>query len=251
MSMRSLIGAWITVFLITVACGESPLSSPAVAPTKAPVTPPATQTPVRPTVTPLPTHTPVPPTAIPDKTPETSRQLNECGAVFHQAMEGRVTIDGNPAPDGTVVTAWIEGEGVVAEATVTKGMYRLEPQVGIYGKRVNYKIGSLDFPGSNTLYCAKTAFLNLDVGSPPVVITKEPNDPTPSVNTEGSWPTPKLEVSVVPATLKVGETATVTVRVTGEGGLPKFYLNLDSTFFKINTSTQSTWFWDLFKKGAD
>jgi hypothetical protein len=75
--------------------------------------------------------------------------------------------------------------------------------------------------------------------SPTRVVTPVEN-PTPTVNREGSWATPNLEVSVVPAALKVGETATVTARVTGPGGLPNYYLNLDPKFFKIKTGDSST-----------
>jgi len=62
--------------------------------------------------------------------------------------------------------------------------------------------------------------------------------PTPTIGLEQSWAAPNLEISVDPTTLQIGETADVTVRAIGQGGLPEYYLNLDSNFLKVNTLNQ-------------
>ena len=56
------------------------------------------------------------------------------------------------------------------------------------------------------------------------------------VDTAGSWSTPDIEVSVVPATLEVGATAIVAATAKGQGGLPQFTLNVDPAVLKINTA---------------
>lgn len=58
----------------------------------------------------------------------------------------------------------------------------------------------------------------------------------PPANTAGSWSAPNVKVSVVPATLQVGETAFVAATATGQGCLPQYTLNVDPAFLKINTS---------------
>ena len=67
---------------------------------------------------------------------------------------------------------------------------------------------------------------------PPATVDTPTVTPASEAGPGKSWATPNLEVSVVPDTLQVGETATVTIKVTGDGGLPKFYLNTDSNFLK-------------------
>ena len=71
--------------------------------------------------------------------------------------------------------------------------------------------------------------------TPTPIPTATPTPTTTPVATAGSWSTPTLDVSVVPETLQVGETAVVTVTAFGQGGLPQYTLSVDSAFLKINT----------------
>ena len=62
---------------------------------------------------------------------------------------GAVSVDGSPAPDGTLVTAFIEGKtGAAAQAEVSGGTYTLmveQPSGGDYGgKAVTFTVSDLD-----------------------------------------------------------------------------------------------------------
>ena len=62
---------------------------------------------------------------------------------------GSVTIDGAPAPDGTVVAAWLEDfTEPLAEISVSNGRYGFNvPQYGsrpLAGRTITFKIGGLD-----------------------------------------------------------------------------------------------------------
>lgn len=105
----------------------SPLSTPTPAPTQIPAP--------LPTPLPAPTATPqvvTPPTPTPTVQPTPA-----------------VTLDSGCqlAPDGTLVTAWIDG-AQVASAQVANGSYTLfveRPEGGLFsGKTVNFKIGDID-----------------------------------------------------------------------------------------------------------
>lgn len=71
-------------------------------------------------------------------------------------------------------------------------------------------------------------------GQPDIAVSEDKRDEI--IDTSGSWATPKLEISVVPETLQIGESAIVTVRAAGDGGLPKYRLRLDSAHLKLKTS---------------
>ena len=125
---------------------------PTLAPTPMP-TPSATARPT-PTPTAIPTPTPSPtPTAVPTPTPvptSAPAQLPPVSPnVLPHVFVGTVTIDGVTAPDGTVITAWIQGFLVpVGEGVVSGGNYDLQvPQYGnepFSGKTVTFKVGGLD-----------------------------------------------------------------------------------------------------------
>ena len=95
-------------------------------------------------------------------------------------------------------------------------------------------VGSALEPGS-TSNPGATNTLKLTSAAPPAEVVETPVASAPAVNTEGSWGTPNLEISVVPATLKIGATATVMVSATGQGGLPQYILNLDQDYLQANT----------------
>jgi len=80
---------------------------------------------------------------------------------------------------------------------------------------------------------------NLPISIEPPTQFKEGPPPSPEeaplTRTAGSWSVPNLEISVVPATLQVGETAVVTVTVSGQGGLPQYTLYVDSAILKVTT----------------
>jgi len=95
-----------------------------------------------PTATPEPTATPTPePTATPAPQP-----LPERSSDAPNVFVGTATIGGAPAPDGTVVTAWVEGfSEPVEEGVVAGGSYALKAfQFGITsfsGRTITFKIG--------------------------------------------------------------------------------------------------------------
>jgi len=63
----------------------------------------------------------------------------------HQFV-GTATLNGAPAPDGTTVTAWVEGKQV-ASATVSGGKYTMSVDQGnqsFAGKQVSFKVGGND-----------------------------------------------------------------------------------------------------------
>ena len=114
----------------------TPIPQPTLEPT-----PVATPEPMS---TPNPTPTPVP-TAAPTAVP--LPPVNN--TVVPHAFVGTVTIDGVIAPDGTVVTAWIQEFSVpVDQAVVNAGSYLIQvPQYGsasFAGMTVTFKVGSLD-----------------------------------------------------------------------------------------------------------
>jgi len=148
----------------------APTETPASAPT---FTPMPTYTPY-PTPTPVPTYTPYPtpvptytprPTARPTSPPTSTIQPGSaitgqnCGTatgagqavvsitgqrVIPHAFLGLATVNGRPAADGTVVTAWVDGQQVTAKS-VTDGYYPpliVEPRSGSFaGKTVTFAIG--------------------------------------------------------------------------------------------------------------
>lgn len=148
-----------------------PTATPMPTPTSAP-TPTSTPTPTSapvPTATPTPTSTPTPVPAVPiilpptatavppmTKTPTPLPRSANCFSTFMptppatsgqslpQIIVGSATIDGTPAPDGTVVTAWVEGNPAAA-TTLSQGQFGLsvEPPPGssYVGKTVLFKVG--------------------------------------------------------------------------------------------------------------
>ena len=106
--------------------------TPAPTPTATPrPTPTPTPTPTpRPTPTPTPVPTPIPtasPTATPIPTPTPTPAPVPLPAQDHTALPhvfvGSVTIDGEAAPDGTEVTAWVPEYGPIGAGTTSGGTY--------------------------------------------------------------------------------------------------------------------------------
>ena len=142
-----------TTALATVAPTSTPTPVPTVTPAPTATLAP-TATPV-PTVTPVPTPTPMPtatlaptatppPTATPAAVPLPPANNN----VLPHAFVGVVTIDGVSAPNGTVVTAWIQGfSEPVGEGVVSAGYSILVSQYGnvsFQGKIITFKVGAYD-----------------------------------------------------------------------------------------------------------
>ncbi len=128
----------------------TPIPQPTLKPTPV-ATPEPTLTP-NPTPTPMPTTTPTPtptPTPVPTATPTSEPLPPVKNTVVPHAFVGTVTIDGVIAPDGTVVTVWIqEFSAPVDQAVVSDGSYLIQvPQYGsasFAGKTVTFKVGSLN-----------------------------------------------------------------------------------------------------------
>ena len=168
----SRIGASILVLLVA-ACGGDPTVAPApiavtqvevqpsatTAATAPPEVPTATTIPTptaEPTATPLPTPTLAPtatatprlsagivphtPTPLPPPTPTPDLDQLSQNRPPH-IFVGAVTIDGLPAPEGTVVRAWINGVEV-ASAQVEDGRY-LPLAILIPGQTVTFMVGDL------------------------------------------------------------------------------------------------------------
>ena len=137
------------------------MATPAPTPTPEPT---ATPTPA-PTPTPQPTATPLPePTAtatpVPAPTPTpVERAQNRPPHIFI----GTVTIDGAPAPDGTVVTAIVDG-AEVGSAVVQNGEYA-NLQVGVPGETVTFRVGNLTANETATTEVGGADIVNLTASS--------------------------------------------------------------------------------------
>ena len=153
----------------TPTLASTPTSTPMATPTPTPVptlTPTPTPIPTpKPTPTPAPTPTPtLTPTPAPISTPAPLPPVNP--NVLPHVFVGTATIDGVSAPDGTVVTAWIQGFVVpVEEGVVSGGNYVLQvPQYGntsFIGKTVTFKVGGLDAQQTTVWRFGEADVLNL------------------------------------------------------------------------------------------
>ncbi|MFC2027695.1 hypothetical protein ACFLU3_03300 [Chloroflexota bacterium] len=161
-SSKTIIAILAILLLVLVSCGgggdETPIDTPVT--TTAPVsTPEPTHTPVaietpidtpvtttapvstpEPTSSPAPTTTPSPTpgeetTPIPTDTPEPEAEPQICG------FNGYVAIDNASVSDGTVISAWIDGE-LVGSAATTGSVYEMTVSGEHAGKVVTFKIGS-------------------------------------------------------------------------------------------------------------
>lgn len=98
------------------------------------------------------------------------------GPIPPHAFAGTVTVDGATAPDGTQVTAFLEGvPDSVAGTTVSGGMYNLKlVQRGstlFADRKVTFKVGGKDSSSTSVWTSGEATELNLMVGSgapPPV-----------------------------------------------------------------------------------
>ena len=130
---------------------------PVLAPTASSATPNSPAPTALPTLAPLPTATlttprtlaaPLLPTSLPAATAIAQAVTPPTPTATVQPTP-TVTLDGGcqPAPDGTTVTAWIDGDQV-ASAQVVSGSYTLfveQPVGGSFsGKTVTFKIGDID-----------------------------------------------------------------------------------------------------------
>ena len=121
----------------------TPTPEPPPTPTNTPEPTPTNTPEPTPTNTPEPTPTATPePTATPAPQPLPDRQTSIAPHVF----AGTATIGGAPAPDGTVVTAWVDGfSEAVGEGVVAGGSYNLKVfQFGTASfadRTISFKIG--------------------------------------------------------------------------------------------------------------
>jgi hypothetical protein len=120
------------------------IPTPTLVPTATPTAvPTATPTPV-PTATPRPTYTPFPtPTATPRPTP-TARVSTTSYIPRPAVFGGSATLNGSSAPNGTIVTALIDGASAATTSTIG-GNYAFaiaQPQGRSYeGKEIRFGIG--------------------------------------------------------------------------------------------------------------
>ena len=146
----------VLVAVLLVACGqETPTPEPTLAATPLPTatampapTPTAVPTPTpEPTATPIPTATPTPPPVVeldtptpqPSPTPQTTvTQDSRPPHVF----VGTATINGVPAPEGTVVVALIDGVEVAQSFVSSDGSFEAL-YVGNPGRTVTFRIGNV------------------------------------------------------------------------------------------------------------
>ena len=63
-----------------------------------------------------------------------------------------VSVDGNPAADGTEVTVWMDGTVQVASVTTSDGkaIFKIEGEAGLTGKAINFKVGGIDAAEEDT-----------------------------------------------------------------------------------------------------
>jgi hypothetical protein len=96
---------------------------------------------------------------------------------------GTVSFDGDPATDGTAVSAWIDGEEVASTAA-SGGAYALrvaQPPGGAFaGKPVVFKVGSFEAREESTWEADGGAVLNLTATTPPPPATATPIPPGPA-----------------------------------------------------------------------
>ena len=189
------IGAFVLVLLVA-ACGEDTTVAPApiavtqvevqptatTAATAPPEVPTATSVPTptaEPTATPLPTPTLAPtatatprlsagivphtPTPLPTPTPAPDLDQLRLNTPPH-IFVGAVTIDGLPAPEGTVVRALVDGVEV-ASAQVEDGKY-LPLAILIPGQTVTFMVGDLTAAQTSFTKVGGIELLNLTVARP-------------------------------------------------------------------------------------
>ena len=142
----------------------TPTPEPAPTPTFTPEPTPTNTPEPTPTNTPEPTPTPTPePTATPAPQPLPARS-----SAAPNVFVGTATIVGAPAPDGTVVTAWVEGfSEPVGEGVVTGGSYALKAfQFGttsFAGRIIIFKIGESTANETGTWQSLGADVVNLTV----------------------------------------------------------------------------------------
>lgn len=179
--------ALISGALLAAACGSDPTPQPTAVPQPQPTAipaaiPTATTVPTEPAPTatrrpppaisfptatptietaPIPTPEPAPTaTPVPEPTPDL---IALSGQTPPQIFIGTATIDGAPAPDGTVVTAFIDGVAV-ASAVVNGGAYPVL-QIPNPGSEVTFKLGDLVADQTATTYQGGADIVNLTASS--------------------------------------------------------------------------------------
>jgi len=110
----------------------------------------------------------------------TAQQLPPC------RVQGTVALDGKTAPDGTTVTASIEGTQV-ATGTVASGKYKVQFDLGTYsGKTITFKVGTA---AANETAVATNGLVTLNLTATSGVGPTPTPTPTPS-QTPTAQPTP-------------------------------------------------------------
>ena len=104
--------------------------------------------------------------------------------VIPHAFLGLATVNGNPASDGTVVAAFVDGRQVVAES-VSGGSYpvlMVEPDADSFvGKTVTFTIGGI--PANETATWAQGEVTQLDLTASPTQATPVPQATTAATAT--------------------------------------------------------------------
>jgi hypothetical protein len=103
-------------------------------------------------------------------------------------ITGNATLNGQPAPDGTLVTAWIDGVAVPGASVAVKGppagkftLQVIQPDGGAYaGKSIKFKVGGSDATQAQNWAQGDATILNLTATSgPPPTPTPVPATATP------------------------------------------------------------------------
>ena len=104
--------------------------------------------------------------------------------VIHHAFLGLATVNGNPASDGTVVAAFVDGRQVVAES-VSGGSYpvlMVEPDADSFvGKTVTFTIGGI--PANETALWTQGQVTQLNLTASPTQATPVPQATTATTAT--------------------------------------------------------------------
>ena len=160
---------------------------------------------------------PIPADAPPASTPPPAFPADELSRVPPHAFVGKATVDGRAAPDGTAVTAWVEGiSGPAAESTVSAGNYVLKVvqrgSVPLVNKKVTFKIGDRDAVQGAVWEPGGADELNLSVGIGDPVMGGAMGDPL-EISTQGD----ALQFDLSQLTVKASSEVVITFKNASTG----------------------------------
>ena len=125
------------------------------------------------------------------------------GASAH-TFTGSVTIDGNAAPQGTIVAAEINGVAVATALVDAAGLYSgLQIAGAADGAAVTFKVGALSAAQTATILAGTAATLNLTAVNQPAAPAAPATTPAPPPT---PMPTPMPTPASVQAAFRVGPT---------------------------------------------